>query len=138
MREPKRSEASPPAGSLALTRVGAIVVAVEGHRLIAFFEPGERDVDCDLAEILSLPPLGDGPARLLELEHRAGRFIMAVHGRIRLAASHANPRWQRPSLVDGVFRRACLRGVMWHESELVYLLDVEEVASRIAREERTP
>ena len=125
-------------GTLALTRLGGFLVGVEGHRVSAFFEPGERSADCDLADLLAVPAPQAGPIRLLEIEHGHGRFVMAVHGRVRIAAGERHPRCERPQLVDGVFRRACLRGVVRHESEIVYLLDVEEVASRIGREERTP
>ena len=125
-----------PRGGLALTRIGAILIGVEGDRVTAFFEPGEREADCDLAAILSLATPADASARLLEVEHAAGRFIMAVHGRIRMAASDPRLRWERPTLVAGVFRRACLRGVVRHEAKLVYLLDVDEVAARIGREGR--
>lgn len=126
------------AGTLALTRLGAILVGVEGHRISAFFEPGEREADCDLAALLAVTAPQAGPTRLLEIEHGRGRFVMAVHSRVRMAAGERQSRCERPRLIDGVFRRACLRGVVRHESELVYLLDVEEVASRIGREERTP
>lgn len=125
-----------PCGGLALTRIGPILIGVEGNRVTAFFEPGEREADCDLAEILSLSPPDGAGVRLLEVQHAAGRFVMAVHGRIRMAASEPRLRWQRPLLIAGVFRRACLRGVVRHESKLVYLLDVEEVAARIGREGR--
>jgi chemotaxis signal transduction protein len=128
-------------GGLALTRIGAVVIGLEGHRVTGFFEPGEREADCDLAEILSLPAPHDSGARLLEIAHARGRFIMTVHGRVRIAASEGAVRCERPPLCAGVFRRACLRGVTRHESELVFLLDVDEVASRIAgadrEEERT-
>lgn len=127
----------PQGGTLALTRVGGFLVGVEGYLVSAFFEPGERSADCDLAALLSVPAPSGGPSRLLEIEYGRGRFVMAVHGRVRIAAGEREPRCERPRLVDGVFRRACLRGVMRHESEIVYLLDVEEVASRIGREERT-
>lgn len=124
--------------SLALARIGAIVIGVELHRVTAFLESGERPADCTLAALLSLPAPDDGAARLLEVQHAGGRFVIAVPGRVRIARSESRARLQRPRLVAGVFRRACLRGVARLQSELVYLLDVEEVASRIGRKERTP
>jgi chemotaxis signal transduction protein len=128
---------APQRGSLALTRLGAIVVGLEGDRVIGFFEPGEREPDCDLATLLSLPSPAGGSARLVEVEHARGRFVMAVHGRVRIAASEVRPHWHRPPLLEGVFRRACLRGVVRHEAGLVYLLDVEQIAARIEGEGRS-
>lgn len=121
-----------PAVGLALTRIGAVVIGLEGDRVTGFFAPGEREADCDLAEILSLPAPEGSAVRLLELAHRGGRLVMAVHGRVRIAAGEGGLYCQLPPLCAGVFRRACLRGVTRHESELVFLLDVDQVASRIA------
>ena len=120
-------------GGLALTRLGAIVVAVEGARVTAFFEANEREADCDLAEILGVPAPASSAIRLLELAHSGGTVILAVRGRIRMTSGERRPRYERPALVAGIFRQACLRGVMRHESELVYLLDVEEIAARVRR-----
>ena len=125
-------------GSIALTRIGAMVIGVEGHRVTGFYRPGEREIDCDLARLLAVPIPPGSAARLLELEHARGRLVIAVHGRVRMAPSDQKHRCERPPLVAGVFRRACLRGVMRHESELVYLLDVDQLAARLAQEEGTP
>jgi chemotaxis signal transduction protein len=127
----------PTRGSLALTRLGAIVVGLEGERVTGFFAPGERTADCDLAAVLTVPVPAGSAVRLVEVAHAGGSFVMAVHGRVRITAEAERPP-ERPPLVEGIFRRACLRGVVRHESELVYLLDVEEIASRIRREEGAP
>jgi chemotaxis signal transduction protein len=124
-------------GSLALTRLGAIVVGLEADRVTGFFAAGERVADCDLAALLSVPVPAGSAVRLVEIAHTGGRIVMAVHGRVRITTAEL-PRWERPPLIEGIFRHACLRGVVRHESELVYLLDVDQIASRIGREEGEP
>lgn len=121
-----------PRGSLALTRLGAVVIGLDGDRVTAFFAAGERAADCDLAALLSLPTPAGATVRLVELAHAGGRFVMSVPGRVRIAAAE-HPRWQRPPLLEGVFRRACLRGVVRHEAELVYLLDVDQIGARLGQ-----
>ena len=124
--------------ALALTRVGSIVVGIDGHCVTAFFDSGEREADCDLARLLGMPVPSDRP-RLLEITHASGTFVLAVHGRVHITPSEGNPRCQRPALVAGAFRRACLRGVTWHDHQLVYMIDVDEVAARLrAPEDKRP
>jgi chemotaxis signal transduction protein len=113
--------------------MGVITVGVEGHRVIGFFAAGDRDADCDLAQLLGVARPAATHPRLIEIAHQGGTVVVAVHAQVRIAASDREPRCDRPALVAGAFRRACLRGIVRHESELIFLLDVEEIAARVRR-----
>jgi hypothetical protein len=114
--------------TFAMTRVGEITVAIEAERVAAFTVDPEARIDADLDELLGAT-IGDGELRLVALHHDAGVLHLAVRGPIwitELAATVCH----RPSIVAASLARACLRGVVRHESKLVYLLDAEALAVR--------
>ncbi|HLU67925.1 MAG TPA: hypothetical protein VKZ63_16685 [Kofleriaceae bacterium] len=118
------------AGSLALTRVAAFTVAVEADRIAGLLEPGEREADADLAELIGAAAGVGAPSRLLELHQAGGRVVLALHGPVRLQPSEVTLRCHRPALIAGVLRRAHLKGVVRHEGGFAFLLDVDRIAAR--------
>jgi hypothetical protein len=113
--------------TFAITRVGAITVAIEAERVAAFTADARVHADADLDELLGAT--SDGEVRLVALHHQTGVVHLAVHGPIWMTELSVGVS-HRPSVVAAALARACLRGVVHHDSGLVYLLDAEAIAVR--------
>jgi hypothetical protein len=118
---------------LALTRLGPFSIAIESERITCFLEPGQKEADCDLAAMVgvALPDAASG--RQLELTSAGRQLVVMIRGPVRMADSEDRVPWHCPALIAGALRRACVRGVIQHESTLVFLLDVDELAARVSQ-----
>jgi hypothetical protein len=116
---------------LALTRLGPFSIAIEAERITGFLEPGQEEADCDLAAMVGVAMPDAASGRQLELTSAGRRLVVTIRGPLRMADSEERVPWHCPALIAGALRRACVRGVIQHESTLVFLLDVDELAARV-------
>lgn len=115
--------------NLALTRVGPYTVAVESDRISRLLQPGKRPSDADIAVLIGASELVGEPSRLLELEHAAGRLVIALHGPIRLERSSTKLPCFFPALIASTLQQSCLKGVVKHPTGLAFVLDVDRLAT---------